>query len=637
MTDRKSPGTRDVPFEASAYLQTLIGRELFRSQDFALVELVKNAYDARAKRVVIDIRPPGNREPGEITVSDDGVGMSEDDFGRQFMFAGYSERPEQVSRAKRVPTGEKGIGRFATDRLGNRLEIATKIKNGTLALTTVVDWTEFRDRRKRFSDVKLRLRRQEVAALPTGRSGTILRITGLREPWTRPQIASLRAELSKLLNPLRPPVEFVIELRAPGIENSTSVTARSPMEPDVKLMFRVRDDGKVERTLRGREAPKAKGATAVVPTVAEDAHRLAGLEGTFFYYLKRPTKTRAGDLAPGVRLYRDGFRVEPFGSEAADWLGVAEKRAKRAGHAHVVPSRLFGFVGISRKEHTSLQETTGREALLDNEAARALVTILREQIGFLDDNIRTSVAEPRWKRARAEKATQLERERLHSLSIVADGLAHELRQPLQAIRTEADNIRERLGQLGVVDSDVSAAQASIDVSIDRIDRNIRSISKLSSGDLEEIQEIDLAEAVRSECAILETRCRVLGIALVVSAPAKQSARLNAPTVAMILMNLISNSMDALSELKARDGRRIEVHLSHSKSRHVLEVSDNGPGIPSDIQPRIFKRFASKKTGGSGVGLYNRRVFARAQNGDLTFQSRQGVGTTFTLELPDQRI
>lgn len=636
MTPRKGDAVHELPFEASAYLQALIGRELFRNQDFALVELVKNAYDARARRVTIAIQPPGSREPGEITVSDDGGGMSERDFERLFMFAGYSERPGQVLRAKRVPTGEKGIGRFATDRLGSRLEIATKTKSDAVALTASVDWNEFRDRKKRFSDVKLKVQRQAVAALPSDKSGTVLKIRGLREPWTRGQVISLRAELSKLLNPLSPPKDFVIELRAPGIEGPGQVVVRGPVEPDFQLTFKVLGDGSVARTLRATGGAKTKAA-AVVPSSAVESKRLTGLESSFLYFLKRPTKTRAGDLAPGVRIYRDGFRVEPFGSEAADWLGVAEKRAKRAGHAHVVPSRLFGFVSISRKRHPGLQDTTGREALLDNDAARALITILREQIEFLDDSIRTSVAEPRWKRARTEKATQLERERLHSLSIVADGLAHELRQPLQAIRTEADNIRVRLGQLGIVDTDVSAAQTSIDMSIDRIDRNIRSISKLSSGDLEEIQQIDLADAVRNECAILETRCKALGITLTVDAPTDQPAKLNGPTVAMILMNLIRNSMDALSEGPLREHRRIAVHLKRVKSRHLLEVADNGPGIPAEIQPKIFKRFASKKTGGSGVGLYNCRVFARAQRGDLTFQSREGVGTTFTLELPDQRM
>src|SRR2546421_595024 len=107
-----------LSFEVSANLLSLIGRGLVSSDEIAVIELVKNAYDAGAKRVDITIQPPTDREPAFITVRDDGQGMAFADFKRIFMFAGYSERPEQAKERVRVPTGEKGIGRFATDRLG---------------------------------------------------------------------------------------------------------------------------------------------------------------------------------------------------------------------------------------------------------------------------------------------------------------------------------------------------------------------------------------------------------------------------------------------------------------------------------------------------------------------------------------
>ena len=632
MKQRNEP-TEPLRFEASAYLQTLIGRELFRSQDFALVELVKNAYDAKAAQVTISIQPSGHRAPGAITVTDNGEGMALEAFERLFMVAGYSERPGQVGRAKRVPTGEKGIGRFATDRLGSRLRVITKTKDDTLPLTAEIDWTDFQDRKKRFSDIELTWKREPVPELGIAKSGTILQISALREAWNTTQIRALRAELSKLLNPLDPPRNFEITLNAAGSPSlSGTVVAHKPADADFEVAFTVLDDGKIQRQLKS--AGKQNAAERVTATAPHSA-KLAGLQGAFLYFLKRPARGRVGDLGAGVRVYRDGFRIEPFGSETADWLGIAEKRAKRAGHAHVVPSRLFGYVSISRKKHRGLQDTTGREALLDNDAARALVTVLREQLGFLDDSIRMGVAEPRWHQARAEKASQLERERLHSLSIVADGLAHELRQPLQAIRTEADNIKVRLGQLGITDADVSAAQTAIDESIDRIDRNIRSISRLSSGDLQEVVEVNLAEVVRNECGLLENRCRERGIALEVEAPPDQRAHVNETTVAMIVMNLVRNSMDALAELTQKADRRITVQLRRAGGRHELNVTDNGPGIPADIRPKIFKRFASKKTGGIGIGLHNCHIFARGHGGDLTFQSREGVGTTFTLQLPDE--
>src|SRR5258705_2875023 len=119
------PPPENLQFEASAYLQTLIGRGLFRSREFALIELVKNAYDSGASFVEVSIQLPSAKTPGTISVRDDGEGMDLEQFKRSFMFAGFSRRPDQVEAATRVPTGEKGIGRFASDRLGSQLIVVS--------------------------------------------------------------------------------------------------------------------------------------------------------------------------------------------------------------------------------------------------------------------------------------------------------------------------------------------------------------------------------------------------------------------------------------------------------------------------------------------------------------------------------
>src|SRR5947207_1652582 len=122
---------RKLRFEASAYLQRLIGRELISTDELAVIELVKNAYDAGASSVAITIRPPSTKEPGEVTVLDDGQGMSLEGLERVFMYAGYSDRPSEVDTAARVPTGEKGIGRFAADKLGQNLTVLTRTSDAS--------------------------------------------------------------------------------------------------------------------------------------------------------------------------------------------------------------------------------------------------------------------------------------------------------------------------------------------------------------------------------------------------------------------------------------------------------------------------------------------------------------------------
>jgi signal transduction histidine kinase len=627
---------RELVFEASAYLQTLIGRELFRREDFAIVELIKNAYDSGASTVVITIRPPSEKEPGQITVLDDGSGMDLDTFRQSFMFAGYSERPEQAKTAVRVPTGEKGVGRFATDRLGTALSVTTKTKARQSALKVDIDWTRFSDRKKRFSDVTAPFTTVHSDRFHRG-SGTYLEITHLRSRWERTDIERLRSSLSRLLNPFAPPKNFSLELHVPGSDKlSGPIEPPTIDEPDIDLRFELRRDGTVVRTVK--RAPGLDEPTKEVVEHPFDTSPLVGMRGRLLYFLKRPSKTKVAGLPPAVRVYRDGFRIEPFGREDADWLGIEAQRAKRAGHAHVVPSRLFGFVETQRKKHPDLRDVTSREALLDNDASRVLVSAVRREIDKLEGLIKVEVTEPRWKVGQAERAAELERARLQTLSIMSFGLAHELRQPLQAIESEADNIKMRLRALDIDDAEITDSEKSIEANVKRIDGNIKLIASISSGNLEGVTSLDLADLLRRDCAVFAARAAAQGIDFQQDVPPTQVARVNAPTIGIVLANLINNSIDALRDRDGDDARpkRIMVSLSTRGTEHVIEVSDTGSGIPKEIQAKIFKKFATKKTGGMGVGLYHCNVIVGSQGGAMTFSTRLNVGTTFTVRFPEPK-
>jgi signal transduction histidine kinase len=214
------------------------------------------------------------------------------------------------------------------------------------------------------------------------------------------------------------------------------------------------------------------------------------------------------------------------------------------------------------------------------------------------------------------------------------GLAHELRQPLQAIRSEAENIRDRLQELGIKDKEIEESQQSIDTSIERIDKNIQNIARISSGSAEDVEEIELSKFVKEQCDLLRPRSNAVGIELTARLPAKQPARINVMTVTTVMLNLIQNAIDALETQDGNRRKEITVILSRAKKNHIIEVTDNGPGIDDDVQESLFRQFASKKTGGWGVGLYNCNLLVKSHGGSITFESRNGVGTTFRVELPD---
>jgi len=623
-----------IPFEASANLQRLIGRELVPNEEAAVIELAKNAYDSGARKVTITIQPGGEKQNSSIEVRDDGLGMTLDDVRRLFLVAGYSERPDQIDKTSRVPTGEKGIGRFAADKLGKRLNVLTKTRNTATGIEIAIDWEDFKNKRKKFQDITAICRSGPIPAFGEKNGGTILSITRLRAEWHRSKIESLRKALSELLDPFHKPVDFEIELQIIGSERfSGPVSPAAPDRADIEIDFKVLRDGRVQRRSSKTTFEGKSKEVETLPSSSVSA-ALPSLSGRFAYFLKRPSKTVSKGLSGAVRLYRDGFRVEPFVSQTADWLGVSEQRAKRAGHAHIVPSRLFGFVEISRREHPDLNDTTSRQALLNEDAARGLVTFLKEQLRFLEQKIRTEITEPRWKESRKRQVVEFEQARLQTLGIMSYGLAHELRQPLQSIRSEAQNITTRLQQLNVKDQDIEEAQSSIDAGIERIDKTIGLLSDISRGNSDEVAKFDLVNIIQEECRLFRARCAAQDIKLTLNLPTKQEAHFNRIAVSQILLNLLQNAIDAHEDVRDGRGAQITVALSKQGRFHQIEVVDNALGIPDEIKSKIFKKFATQKTGGMGVGLYYCHSILNAWGGELSFISRANVGTTFTARFPD---
>lgn len=617
---------KTIPFEASARLQSLIGRGLIPNEEMAIVELVKNAYDSGACSVRIFIQPDQPREPGFIRIADDGSGMSEADINRLFMFAGYSERADQLSSAKRTPTGEKGIGRFATDKLGRTLDVFTK-KSANAGLHLFIDWRKFEVRgTEKFSDIKATYELQDVSSKVLGKSGTVLEIHHLSRKWETGQVDKLATWLSDLLNPFSQPKDFSIELEIAGSKRGIITVDPVPPTGDISMEINVAND-KVQTIIRER----GSRATIVDHTAGSvaDLTTLKGLRARFVYFHRRPKKANTRGLLAGVRVYRDGFRIEPFGSRSSDWLRIAEERAKRAGHAHIVPNRLFGFVEISRRRNPDLGDTTSRQALLDTDAARSLVTVLRGGLASLAEVLKTR-KEPRWRENRRRKQAELEQARLHTLGEVASGLAHELRQPLQSIRSEADNIREKLKLLGINDPDIVDAQESIDRGIVRINKNITFVSDLSKGNLTDVAECDLADLLGKEVSVISNRYAPQGITVSLQAPVNQRALINELALLIVVANLIQNAAQSLEE----SGGNISVSLRRLRGFHRVEVEDDGIGVPDDIAPKLFTRFATKKTGGMGFGLHYCKIIVDSLRGRIGHTAIER-GALFWVEFPEE--
>jgi signal transduction histidine kinase len=621
-----------LQFDVSANLQKLVGEELVTNEEMAVIELVKNAYDSGARSVTIAVQPETAREPAYIEIRDDGPGMSLEEFRRIFMFAGYSERDEAAATATRVPTGEKGIGRFAADRLGSKLELTTKKSGEVDALRVRFNWTAFRDKKKRFSEIKIPYERVRRADLAKETSGTILLINGLRTIWSRAKARSTRDSIAHLLNPFNRPDDFNIEFTVAGMpELSGPVQQAPPENQDFDLRFRVSEDGK--SLYRRFSTPTSKERDWSPITTKANLSRLGGLRGKLLYYISNPRKNAKG-LPWGIQVYRDGFRLQPFGSPLEPWLRLTEKRAKRAGHAPLVPSRLFGFVEVSRLNQPGIRDITSRQGLMETEDFHQMIGILKEQTDDLTKAILEEISKPRWRETGREQSINIERSKVQTLGDLSIGISHEIRQPLQSILSEAGAIEDRLDELKIEDPQVRESLATIDDGVRRIDETLTFIQEFAKGDLDSIEHFDLAEVVRKTCRICSSQAKTQGITVNTTIPDSQMVTTNKNMVERVLINILRNGLEAIEQTRDYGEGEIFVRLVRDVTEHIVTVTDNGGGIPKELRPKIFTTFATKKTGGLGYGLSHSQTIIKAHGGKIAFETNEGKGTTFTVHLRD---
>ena len=185
-----------VRFSVDADLISRLGKELVARQETALSELVKNAYDADARRVTlrfIDSLSKG----GTLEIDDNGVGMTKEQLINGFMRISSGDKvANPVSRIyRRKKAGQKGIGRFAVQRLGERLEIITKSDLASEGYSVSFDWEDYK-RDKELTEITNTIKSCEKTD-----SGTTLIIKGLRDKWNEVAIQRMYRYLLGILQP----------------------------------------------------------------------------------------------------------------------------------------------------------------------------------------------------------------------------------------------------------------------------------------------------------------------------------------------------------------------------------------------------------------------------------------------------
>lgn len=412
-------------FRANSHLLKLLGDELIGDDRLAVFELVKNAYDADAESV--DVVLNLNQEEPTIVVHDhNGVGMTKDDFINKWMEIGTKskrdENRKRTNKFKRMPLGEKGVGRLAVHKLGTKLRINSRTSE-TKEIEVNIDWTHLLESTQYIEETSVEIDElQSPHFFEAEKTGTRIEISSLNnKEWSRGDVRRLKRMITSLISPFESDYDFKVNFDIPGRESDLD---GMPEREDIlsssiwEYQFEINKDGtfnyhikfqppKTFSTLIGQETKTTNTKLQLlIPTTAESMTRdddlkanlllnerdllgIGPIKGTFYIFLQQQDilnalgnantiKNYLKDQA-GIRIYRDGIRVFNYGEPFDDWLGLNTGRINRPGKK-IHNGMIIGAIELELESSSDLKEKTNREGFDDSKKYRLFKWIISSVI-----------------------------------------------------------------------------------------------------------------------------------------------------------------------------------------------------------------------------------------------------------------
>jgi len=674
-------------FRPRARIMRTLGSELISSETVALIELVKNAYDADATRVTISFSDPLNEGQGSILVADNGYGMTTDTVLNAWMEPAteYRKHKRQSEFLNRRVVGEKGIGRFAASKLARSFTMVTRRIDTDVETRVYLDWGDFDDETKYLDQVNLNWEARSPEDIKPGGlleellsfddvnteiidHGTYLNLESLCTNWDRPKFEALRTGLARLISPFRsnqntnPTDEFDIFLKLPerfqqyGGKVSTPETMQFPhyllkgaVDPEggYKLSIEIPGEEPIQvenKTVFGADRKSTCGPFDIELRVWDrDRDSLAEL-GEKFSRSISAVRQDLDELA-GINIYRDGFRVLPYGEPHNDWLRLDMRRVQNPTR-NLSNNQIVGFISTTSDDNPELRDQSNREGIVESQAfddfQEIIITILTElesrrylrrhpkaekktpgifanlNINDIVSYVRKNYPEDRNLQAVIEQnkikisgsVVEVQKVlsrywRLATLGQLIDIVLHDGRTPLAKVKNEI------ILALMVLESSTSYDESTIK-SIESSLKLIQNQADVLSTVFNRIEPFSgrkrgepdiyiLEDVIKKAFDVLSSEISQIGAK--VSLPeTKTNFYMEPSEIQEIIVNILNNSLYWLTKVP-KGKREIIVSISNlAENKVVLIFSDSGPGIPNEFRDEIFEPYFSLKPDGVGLGL-----------------------------------
>ena len=394
-----------------------IGQDLIQDNYAAVVELVKNAYDADSPDVHIEFTAPPLGSGYSIVISDHGHGMSRNDVINKWLVPSTQDKLERRrSPSGRILQGNKGVGRYAASILGPDLLLETITPEGEKTMV-YLEWKAFEDA-EYLDDVEIPIETTEVSES----SGTRLTINGddaLHTEWDQERFNKLRFELKKLMSPVSRVFsndEFRIYLTVNGFPRVEDI--KETIEPyllfdlfDYKISGHIREDGTGTLTYssqKTRNIIEEQIPFDIKEEVSFDFENSTGcgqfdidirvydrdndaieslirrgLKDESGHYVGRNQARQLLNAYNGIGVYRNGFRIRPLGDAEFDWLQLNKRRVQNPSLC-IRNDQAIGYVQIESDYWSGLTEKSARDGFKENEAFNRLKEVTTAVIRQLE-------------------------------------------------------------------------------------------------------------------------------------------------------------------------------------------------------------------------------------------------------------
>jgi signal transduction histidine kinase len=655
---------------ARARLISLIGDELISDEPVALVELVKNAYDADAKTVRVAFSGQDVLDPDTLTVVDDGCGMTLQTVLGAWLEPGtVIKKRQERSPGGRLYQGAKGIGRFAAARLAQSLYMETRSLDEEEGVTVLLEWGKFNDE-SYLDEVSIDY---EVRPLPERKHGTALTLINLhaRKHWTEEDFKTLHNRLSRLISPFQNKrgaaevSDFEIDLQIPAFPAYTGKVephglTRAPKyrlkgKLSAKGLFNgsLDIDGKKSKAFKNVSLGAKGESVACGPFEVEIRAWDRDRPGLTPYMMKFDLSMKGLrdvlDDYSGVSIYRDGFRVHPYGERGFDWLSL-DTRSRQNPTLRLANNQVIAAIRISREDNPDLIDRATREGFVHNHSYEALQEWFKRILAPLETE--RYAMRPRDEARPEEMSTLFEAFDMSEVVKEADERLGKKHPVAALVRKKDVDIREGvqrlqehysrmlmaagLGQLvDVVIHEIGAPLGRANRALSDLEK---AMVKMWGGPLDEevterfttlrawLEQIyNLRERLipksagrRGRTSSFSVQEEIQGnLELYSSLIAKQSVKVlrrwpNEPVIVhmsrsnlgQIIANLLDNSIYWLTRHHG-DGKggSIEIRLTELKHGFRILFADDGPGIPPEDRDRVFDAEFSRKPHGMGLGLF----------------------------------